>query len=153
MSAGNLSAAQRALRRREAQIAQDESLARFLAGRHQAAPSARPRPNPESESDGNLGHERRVRQRREDREPDTDEPMQVGDDGQPILANNVTNENIPSTPPITRSAPQLPNDMPPVVPELDEDTTPGLDAKIDDLRITAEFIEALRTATLENSNM
>lgn len=77
--------------------------------------------------------------------------MQVGDDGQSMLPNNVTNENDPSMP--SQSASQLPDDIPPAVPELDEDTTPGLDAKIDDLRITAEFIEALQTATLENSNM
>lgn len=75
MPAETISAAQRALRNREAQTAQDASFARFLAGRHQAEPSMHRHPNPESESDRNLGHERRVRQRREERGPDMDQPV------------------------------------------------------------------------------
>lgn len=39
------------------------------------------------------------------------------------------------------------------MPDNQESLTAGLDAKIEDFRITAEFIEGLRTATLENSNM
>jgi hypothetical protein len=35
----------------------------------------------------------------------------------------------------------------------DQAPTPGLDAHIDELQITAQFIEGLWTATLENSNM
>ena len=38
-------------------------------------------------------------------------------------------------------------------PDVPEPFTTGLDAKIEDLRITAEFIEGLQTATLEKSNM
>jgi hypothetical protein len=36
---------------------------------------------------------------------------------------------------------------------LETTTTPELDASIEELRITVEFIEGLRTATLECSNM
>lgn len=46
-----------------------------------------------------------------------------------------------------------PVQTPSIVPQFDESPTLGLDAKIDDLRIAAEFIEGLRTATLEKSNM
>ena len=35
----------------------------------------------------------------------------------------------------------------------DQAPTPGLDAHIDELRITVQFIKGLWTATLENSNM
>jgi hypothetical protein len=61
-----------------------------------------------------------------------DNPIALHDDAQPELN--------PINP--------LPEHVPPAIPDSD-DTTPGLDAKIDDLQITAEFIEALRTATLE----
>jgi hypothetical protein len=35
----------------------------------------------------------------------------------------------------------------------DQAPTPGLNAHIDELRVTAQFIDGLRTATLDNSNM
>jgi len=42
---------------------------------------------------------------------------------------------------------------PAVESNINEEATSRLDAWIDDLQTTAEFIEALRTATLEQSNM
>jgi hypothetical protein len=58
-------------------------------------------------------------------------------------------------PPFDPNTDNLDNDFGPLVPDNQEHEpfTAGLDAKIEDLRITANFIEGLRTATLETSNM
>ena len=56
-------------------------------------------------------------------------------------------------PPFDPNTENLDCDVRPPTPGDQEPFTAGLDAKIEDFHITAEFIEGLRTATLEKSNM
>jgi hypothetical protein len=82
-----------------------------------------------------------------------------------VQSPRIHESEINHVPPVTNAPPFDPNtgnldhNFRPPTPDDQEpesftgEITAGLDAKIEDLRITAEFIEGLRTATLEESNM
>ncbi|KAF5379709.1 hypothetical protein D9615_005670 [Tricholomella constricta] len=167
MQPRNLSTAKRARYNQELQQAQDDSLAAFLADRNLPVPPALL--GTRSGFDGHDGH---VRQRREKRGRNMD-TMNATNEGtslpdevpvhgsasmpalEPLIPVPVP-VPVPVTVPISIPDPNHNSffrDSEHPTPELEDTVTPGLDAKIDDVRITAEFIDALRTATLEKSNM